>query len=113
MSNSDRQMHLAVFAQGLGAAQSVWRSPRTEPEKVHTLGHWTKVAQVAEEGLLDAVFIADALNLSTSIGTDDTERPDPIVVLSALAAVTSRIGLVGTSSTTYNAPFGVARQFAT
>lgn len=113
MKNSGRQMHLAVFAQGLGAAQSVWRSPRTAPEHVHTLGHWARVAQVAEEGKLDAVFIADALNLSTSIGTDATERPDPIAVLSALAAVTSRIGLVGTGSTTYGEPFTVARQFAT
>jgi FMN-dependent oxidoreductase (nitrilotriacetate monooxygenase family) len=113
MSDNDRQMHLAVFAQGLGAAQSVWRSPRTEPDKVHTLEHWTKVAQVAEAGKLDAVFIADALNLSGSIGSDASERPDPLVVLSALATVTSRIGLVGTSSTTYNAPFSVARQFAT
>jgi N-acetyl-S-(2-succino)cysteine monooxygenase len=113
MSNNDPQIHLAVFAQGVGAAQSVWRSPRTDPEQVHTLAHWARIARTAEEGRFDAVFIADALNLSQSIGTDATERPDPIVVLSALAAVTTRIGLVGTSSTTYNAPFTVARQFAT
>jgi FMN-dependent oxidoreductase (nitrilotriacetate monooxygenase family) len=108
-----REMHLAVFAQGVGAAQSVWRSPRTRPERVHTLAHWARIARIAEEGLFDAVFVADALNLSRSIGTDATERPDPIVILSALAAVTGKIGLVGTSSTTYGQPFTVARQFAT
>lgn len=108
-----RSMHLAVFAQGLGAAHSVWRSPRTSPETVHTLAHWAEIARIAEEGFFDAVFIADALVLAPSIGTDASERPDPVAVLSALAAMTSRIGLIGTSSTTYNDPFTVARQFAT
>ncbi|WP_034518824.1 LLM class flavin-dependent oxidoreductase [Actinomadura rifamycini] len=113
MNDTGRRMHLAVFARGLGAAHSVWRSPRTEPEKVHTLEHWTRVAQVAEQGKFDAVFVAEALNLSTSIGTDATEWPDAVSLVAALSAVTSRIGLVATSSTTYSHPFTVARQFAT
>lgn len=108
-----RQMHLAVYAQSLGVAQSVWRSSRTEPEELHTLGHWTRMAQAAERGLFDAFFIADALTLSPAIGEDATDRPDPLVILGALAATTERIGLIGTSSTTYNDPFTVARQFAT
>lgn len=108
-----RRMHLAVFAQGVGAAQAVWRSPRTQPERMHTLEHWARCAQAAERGLFDAFFIADALTLSPSIAGDATDRPDPVSVLSALSAVTSRIGLIGTSSTTYNDPFTVARQFAT
>ncbi|WP_413098231.1 LLM class flavin-dependent oxidoreductase [Streptomyces sp. Inha503] len=106
-------MHLAVFAQGLGAAHSVWKSPRTSPGRLHTLEHWAETARTAEEGKLDAVFVADALVLPDSIGSDVGERPDPVSVLSALSAVTSRIGLIGTSSTTYNDPFTVARQFAT
>lgn len=106
-------MHLALFAQGVGVAQSVWRSPRTQPESLHSLGHWARLAQTAEAGCFDAFFVADALNLSPTIAKDATDRPDPVAVLSAVAAVTSRIGLVGTSSTTYNDPFTVARQFAT
>lgn len=109
----NRQMRLAVFAQGAGVAQGAWRSPRNTGSSVNSLEHWVQVARVAEEGKLDAVFIADALALSDSIGSDATDRPDPVVVLSALAAATSSIGLVGTSSTTYNDPFTVARQFAT
>ncbi|MFE7244041.1 LLM class flavin-dependent oxidoreductase [Streptomyces sp. NPDC057580] len=108
-----RRMHLAVFAQGVGAAQAVWRSPRTRPEEMHTLEHWAHLAQVAESGFLDAFFIADALTLGPGITGDATDRPDPVAVLSALSAVTKRIGLIGTSSTTYNDPFTVARQFAT
>lgn len=108
-----RQMHLAVFAQGVGVGQSAWRSPRTDPARMHTIDHWAELARTAERGCFDAFFIADALNLSPAIATDATDRPDPIVVLSALAALTEKIGLIGTSSTTYNDPFTVARQFAT
>ena len=37
---------------------------------------------------------------------------EPLTLLSALAAVTERIGLVATASTTYNEPYHVARKFA-
>jgi len=37
---------------------------------------------------------------------------EPITLLSALAACTTRIGLVSTASTSYNAPFHIARKFA-
>ena len=37
---------------------------------------------------------------------------EPITLLSALAAVTERIGLVGTASTSFNEPYHVARKFA-
>ena len=37
---------------------------------------------------------------------------EPISILSALAAATSKIGLAGTLSTSYSHPFTVARQFA-
>jgi FMN-dependent oxidoreductase (nitrilotriacetate monooxygenase family) len=38
---------------------------------------------------------------------------DPLPILGALAAVTSRIGLGATRSTTYDAPYNIAREFAT
>jgi alkanesulfonate monooxygenase len=37
---------------------------------------------------------------------------DPLTLLPALAAVTERIGLIATASTTYNEPYHVARKFA-
>src|SRR5215207_6175391 len=37
---------------------------------------------------------------------------EPVTVLAAVAAVTSRIGLIATASTTYTEPFNLARQFA-
>jgi len=40
-----------------------------------------------------------------------TDRP-PTLLLTALAGVTSHIGLIATASTTYNDPFNLARRFA-
>ncbi|WP_268602555.1 LLM class flavin-dependent oxidoreductase, partial [Escherichia coli] len=37
---------------------------------------------------------------------------EPLTLLSALAAVTEKIGLIATVSTTYNEPYHVARKFA-
>jgi FMN-dependent oxidoreductase (nitrilotriacetate monooxygenase family) len=37
---------------------------------------------------------------------------EPLTLLSALSAVTERIGLIATASTTYNFPYQVARKFA-
>jgi len=60
-------------------------------------------ARTAERGLFD--FVLDDL--------DDLGRLDTFTILGALAAVTDRLGLAGTISTTLNEPFEVARQFAT
>ena len=46
-------------------------------------------------------------------GDQDATRMDPVPVLGALAAVTTRIGLGATRSTTYDAPYNIAREFAT
>ena len=65
----------------------------------------------------DAIFLADA------VGVRNTDLPslsraarsdhfEPLTLLSALAAVTEKIGLIATVSTTYNEPYHVARKFA-
>ena len=43
---------------------------------------------------------------------DPVKDFEPITLLSALSAVTSRIGLVSTISTTYTPPYNIARQMA-
>jgi alkanesulfonate monooxygenase len=40
-------------------------------------------------------------------------KMDPTLVVSALAAVTERVGLIPTASTTYNHPYNFARRMAT
>ena len=58
------------------------------------------------------MFIADALFINEKSIPHYLNRFEPLTVLSALAAITSKIGLVSTLSTTYSEPFSAARQFA-
>ncbi|MGE4324474.1 MAG: LLM class flavin-dependent oxidoreductase, partial [Sphingobium sp.] len=80
--------------------------------------YYTRLAQVAEAGLFDAIFIADAQGYRTIVGRDayarvDAMRIDPLVLLGALAARTDKLGLICTLSTSYNEPYAVARRMAT
>ncbi len=52
--------------------------------------------------------------LTLQAGADKhlSDAMDPIVIMSALAAVTTRIGLIATASTTFDHPFHLARRFA-
>ncbi len=63
---------------------------------------------------MDSIFLADNIAIPEYRVTHLPQTQfDPVVVLSALAAVTSRIGLIGTGSTTYSKPWDLARRFAT
>lgn len=107
------KMSLLAATVGVGSALAVWRSPRTDPASAHTLDYFADLAAIAEAGRLDAVFIADFLALGPAAKYDVQERLDPVTLLASLAGRTRQIGLIGTSSTTYNDPYTVARQFAT
>ena len=76
------------------------------------LDFYKEQAQKAEEGKFDLVFIADGVYINEKSIPHFLNRFEPLTILSALAAVTSRIGLIGTVSTSYSEPFTVARQFA-
>jgi FMN-dependent oxidoreductase (nitrilotriacetate monooxygenase family) len=106
-----RQLHLNAFVMGVGHHEAAWRSPRTTPGNVTELAHYAHIAQVAESGKLDSLFLADSLALG-KVEHNAVGFLEPLTLLSALAAVTSRIGLIATVSTTYNEPFHVARKFA-
>ena len=70
------------------------------------------MAQRAEAGLFDSIFLADQLALADTVAHAASTWLEPITALGALAASTSRIGLIATASTTYSEPFNLARQFA-
>ncbi|KPI30709.1 NtaA/DmoA family FMN-dependent monooxygenase [Streptomyces sp. NPDC048253] len=75
-----------------------------------TLDTAVRVAKLAEAARIDALFTADLLRFDAqgSIGSQE-----PLVFVSALSQVTSRIGLIATVSTTFNHPFNLARLFGT
>ena len=67
---------------------------------------------MAEAAKFDFLFVADSVFITEKSSPHYLNRFEPLTILSALAAVTDRIGLVGTLTVSYAEPFNVARQFA-
>lgn len=110
------QMSLGAFLMSSGHHLAAWRHPRAWSGGGLDFQHFRKLATTAERGKFDAIFFADNLALmgSPELGQYTTAGDvfDPLVLLSGLAAVTERIGLVSTVSTSYNEPYLLARKFA-
>ncbi|MEV4421731.1 LLM class flavin-dependent oxidoreductase [Patulibacter sp. NPDC049589] len=107
-----RQLHLGYNVLGDGMHPAAWRAPYTNPVGALDPDQWTHVARVAERGTLDAIFLADSPSLMGGAEGGPGLPFEPTVLLSHLAAVTERIGLVGTVSTSFDQPYNVARRFA-
>jgi FMN-dependent oxidoreductase (nitrilotriacetate monooxygenase family) len=107
-----RHMHLNLFIHSRGHHEASWRHPAASPLSLFDIRYYQTLAQQAEAGLFDAVFLADQLALGDDISYGPRTALEPITVLAALAVSTSRIGLIATASTTYTEPFNLARQFA-
>jgi FMN-dependent oxidoreductase (nitrilotriacetate monooxygenase family) len=107
-----RQMKLGAFFMLPGQHVASWRAPQTETHRAWTMEYLTELAQLAERGKLDHIFFADVLGDDVQENSPSGWKLDPVIVISALAAVTKHIGLTATLTTTYNEPFHVARKFA-
>src|ERR1700744_5383125 len=109
-----RPLHFSAFIWPNGYHESAWRVVRDDGHGVLGLPYYADIARTAERGLMDAIFLADNIAIAEYRATYLPQTQfDPISVLSALAAVTSHIGLIGTGSTTYSKPWELARRFAT
>ncbi|OAS15224.1 LLM class flavin-dependent oxidoreductase [Paenibacillus oryzisoli] len=107
-----KQIKLGAIIHGVGGHVSGWRHPEAITDASVNFGFYKGQAQKAEAGKFDLLFIADGLYITEKSIPHFLNRFEPITILSALASVTSNIGLVGTLSTSYSEPFTVARQFA-
>ncbi|MFC0541521.1 NtaA/DmoA family FMN-dependent monooxygenase [Kutzneria chonburiensis] len=109
----DATLHFGVFFQGVNH-WTIWSAPESGSQL--DPASFRRVAQTAERGLFDAFFLGEGLRLREVDGRihdlDVAGRPDAITQLSALAAVTDRIGLVSTSNTTFNEPADLARRLS-
>ncbi|WP_437968061.1 LLM class flavin-dependent oxidoreductase [Sorangium sp. So ce260] len=108
-----RQLHLNAFLMTIGHHESAWRLPESSLTGTWDVAHYRHLARVAERGTFDSIFFGDGPALQGDIRYRPVGRLDPTALLPALAAVTERIGLVATASTTYNEPYNLARRFAT
>ncbi|RUS42827.1 LLM class flavin-dependent oxidoreductase [Cohnella sp. AR92] len=107
-----RKLRLGATIHGVGSSVSAWRHPGIQSDASINIGYYQRQALKAEEGKFDFIFIADGLFINEKAIPHFLNRFEPVTLLSSLAAVTSKIGLVGTLSTSYSEPFTVARQFA-
>ena len=105
-----RQMKLGLFFAPAGHHLAAWRHRDAYPNGFD-IRSYVEFTQAAERACFDLVFVADVNSLTEDAPQRDTMRHEPITLLSALAMVTSRIGLVGTATTTYNEPYNIARKF--
>jgi len=106
-----RQMHLGLFILGTGSHVAGWRHPGAMTS-FQDFGQVQEIARIAERGRFDLIFMGDNLYADPGAHPSYTVRLEPMTMLAALAAGTSRIGLGATVSTTYNDPWSVARVFA-
>jgi len=107
-----RQLHINLFVQSRGHHEGSWRHPKATPKALTDISYLQEMAQLAERGKLDSVFLADQLNVTQDATRAPRNWLEPITVLPAIAAVTERVGLIATASSTYSEPFNLARQFA-
>lgn len=113
-----RMMHLGAFVHETGQHVAAWRHPQAHFHSGVSFADVVEVAQTAERGRFDFLFLADSAAISLA-GTPESRgrmgkvvKFEPMTILSALAAVTKHLGLVATSTTTFNEPYTLARQFA-
>ena len=93
-----------------------------QPDGYRSLSFWTDLAERLESGGFTGAFFADAYNVANAY--DDSIAPtvrrgeqlpenDPLPVLSAMAAVTDRLGLVSTGSVSLYPPYLLAKKLST
>lgn len=107
-----RKIKLGLILHGVGRTWNDWRHPDKDVNASTSFPYYKRQAQLAETGKFDFLFVADSLSITEKSSPHYLNRIEPITILSALAAATSHIGLVGTLTVSYSEPFNVARQFA-
>ncbi|MFZ7086886.1 LLM class flavin-dependent oxidoreductase [Curtobacterium sp. RRHDQ10] len=122
--DTPRQIRFNAFDMNCVAHQSsgLWRHPRDRSRHYNDLSYWTSLATLLESGTFDGLFIADVLGTYDVYGDSNeaalrtgSQVPvnDPILLVSAMAAVTEHLGFGVTAGTAYEHPYPFARRMST
>ncbi|WP_067676948.1 NtaA/DmoA family FMN-dependent monooxygenase [Nocardia miyunensis] len=103
--------HLNLSLMTPGHFRHAWRLSHADPVAYLDIDYFQRLARVAEAAKIDAVFLGDGPALRGEIEEAPGTGIDPLVLLGNVAAVTENLGVVITSSTTYNSPYNLARRF--
>jgi len=100
----------------------LWRHPRDRSADYRKLSTWLDLARTLERGLFDGVFLADVLGVYDVFGggpeaalRNAAQIPvnDPLLLVPAMATVTTNLGFGVTVNLSYEAPLTLARRFST
>ncbi|MFI1460908.1 LLM class flavin-dependent oxidoreductase [Nocardia carnea] len=119
-----RRIRFNAFDMNCVAHQSpgLWRHPDDRSHRYKELGYWTELAALLERGRFDGLFIADVLGTYDVYGGDDRAAlrqgaqipvADPLLLVSAMAAVTRHLGFGVTTGTGFEHPYPFARRLST
>src|SRR4051812_17242714 len=114
---AQRQLKLGAFMRPASIHTGAWRYPGAWPDMNFNIAHMRHCIRTLERAKFDAFFMADhmaVLNMPVEAlkRSHTVTSFEPFTLLSALSQVTERIGLVATGSTTFDAPYHIARRFA-
>lgn len=121
---SKKQIRLNGFTQNSVAPHSpgLWRYPGDQGNRHGDLDYWTDLAQLLERGKFDGLFLADVLGIYDVYNNSheaavkhavQVPLQDPLLLISAMAAVTENLSFAPTYSATYTQPYKLAREFST
>lgn len=100
----------------------LWTHPRDRSDEYHRLDYWTSLAATLERGLFDGLFLADIVGVYDVYqqSADLTLREsiqlpvnDPLMLVSAMAAVTKGLGFGVTVNVHAEEPYIFARRMST
>jgi len=114
VTDTRRYLVLNAYLRNSGYHEAAWRVSAADPASVLDPRHYISLAQTAERGVLDSIFLPD----SPGVAEFRSEYLpgaglDPLQLLSSVATMTEHVGLIATVSTTYSYPWDVARRLAT
>jgi FMN-dependent oxidoreductase (nitrilotriacetate monooxygenase family) len=112
------KLKLAAFFHPTGHHVAAWLHPDAQIDAGTNPKHYIALAQTAERGKFDFMFLADSSSVREGRPEVLSRWPqymayfEPLTLLSSIASVTNNLGLVATATTSYNEPYNVARKFA-
>lgn len=121
---SGKRWLLYAFDMSCAGHQSpgLWTVEGDRSANFDTLGYWTDLARLLERGKFDGLFLADVLggydvyggNLDAALRAGaQVPVTDPLLAVSAMAAVTQNLTFGLTATTSFEHPYSLARRFST
>jgi FMN-dependent oxidoreductase (nitrilotriacetate monooxygenase family) len=111
-----RELHFGLTIAGIGYHHAAWRHPDVPADGTMRFAHYRHCAALAERGKFDFIFLADTASVRSMdkpafARQHEAEqvRHEPLALLAAVSAITSKVGLIPTVSSTYTDPYNIAR----